>query len=526
MKILLHHLILQTAIETPDGLALVEKKSRLNYGELAERTSTFADGLCHLGLQKQERVAIFLPKNVDNVIGMFGATAAGGVMVPINPVLKPPQVQHIIHDSGAAVLVTSSDRLKLMGDALANCETLRTVIVTDNKTPEIDAHFDIVAIDALDGTTSQKHRVIDTDIAALMYTSGSTGKPKGVILSHRNMVAGAESVATYIGNRSDDRILCALPLSFDAGFSQVSTAFWSGAAAILHDYFLPKGTLKVTEEEKITGITAVPPLWMQLSELDWPDSVKQRIRYFANTGGKMPRTLLNKLREHFPSAKPYLMYGLTEAFRSTYLPPSEVDNRPDSIGKAIPNAEIMVARPDGTECDVDEPGELVHRGALVGLGYWRDPERTAQRYKPSPGQSADVPTTELAVWSGDTVRRDADGYLYFVGRKDDMIKTSGYRVSPTDLEESLYASGIVSEAGAFGVDDHALGQRIVVCLVAREGVETPEKALQQYCRKELPSYMVPSEYIWHDALPRNPNGKIDRATIARTLADREQEPKA
>ncbi|MEN7342621.1 MAG: acyl-CoA ligase (AMP-forming), exosortase A system-associated [Pseudomonadota bacterium] len=518
MAYLLHQLIAKGGEGQNDALALADKRVRLSYAELKKAVSDFAHGLLHIGLARGDRVAIFLPKNVNNVIAMFGATAAGGTMVPVNPVLKAAQVQHILTDAGATVFVTSNDRLKLMADALADCEDLRTVIVTnDDAQPPEGANYEVITWASLNTETTESHATIDTDVAALMYTSGSTGRPKGVILSHRNMVAGAESVASYIGNHSQDRILCALPLSFDAGFSQLSTAFCSGAAAILHDYFLPKDTLKVAETEAITGITAVPPLWMQLADLDWPQSVRERVRYFANTGGKMPRTLLGKLRQNFPHAKPFLMYGLTEAFRSTYLPPEEVDNRPDSIGKAIPNAEILVVRPDGSLCDVDEPGELVHRGALVGLGYWRDPERTAIRYKPAPGQSAHIPTTELAVWSGDTVRRDKEGFLYFVGRKDDMIKTSGYRVSPTDLEESLYASGFVTEAGAFGIEDETLGQRIVICAVAQTDIENVETQLQQYCRRELPNYMMPSEFIWYDKLPRNPNGKIDRATLSAEL---------
>lgn len=521
MAHLLHQLIERGGIGQGDHLAIADKKRRLSYTALLSETQRLAAGLCATGLAPRDRVGIFLPKNVDNVVSMFGSTRAGGVMVPINPVLKAPQVAHILSDAAASVLITSTDRLKLISDTLAECPALRTVIVTDAEvTQSGDASYKLMTFSEVSELAATLHRSIDTDVAALMYTSGSTGKPKGVILSHRNMVAGAESVASYIDNKPTDRILCALPLSFDAGFSQLSTAFWSGASAILHDYFLPKDTLRVTEAEGITGITAVPPLWMQLADLDWPESVRESMRYFANTGGKMPRTLLEKLRNNFPYAKPFLMYGLTEAFRSTYLPPDQVDERPDSIGRAIPNAEIMVVRPDGAECDVDEPGELVHRGALVGLGYWNDAARTAERYKPVPGQSDAIPTTELAVWSGDTVRRDADGYLFFVGRKDDMIKTSGYRVSPTDLEESLYASGLVAEAGAFGVEDKSLGQRIVVCVVAKANINDAEKQLQKYCRRELPSYMIPSEFLWHDALPRNPNGKIDRATIARQLAER------
>jgi acyl-CoA ligase (AMP-forming) (exosortase A-associated) len=283
------------------------------------------------------------------------------------------------------------------------------------------------------------HACIDSDVAAILYTSGSTGRPKGVVLSHRNLVAGATSVASYLHNNADDTLLAVLPLSFDAGFSQLTTAFLVGARVVLLNYLLPRDVLQAMVRERVTGLTAVPPLYLQLVGLTWPESIADHLRYFANTGGRMPRETLDQLRARVPAAKPYLMYGLTEAFRSTYLPPEEVDRRPDSIGKAIPNAEILVLRDDGSPCEVDEPGELVHRGALVGMGYWNDIEKTAERYKPlpvhAPGREAGLVLPEIAVFSGDTVRQDEDGFLYFIGRRDEMMKTSGYRVSPTEVEE-------------------------------------------------------------------------------------------
>jgi acyl-CoA ligase (AMP-forming) (exosortase A-associated) len=359
--------------------------------------------------------------------------------------------------------------------------------------------------------------VLETDPVAILYTSGSTGKPKGVVLSHRNVVVGGSSVAQYLENDSNDRILSLLPLSFDAGFSQLTTAFVAGATIVLLDYLLPNDAVRACERERITGITGVPPLWMQLAQQKWPTTATTSLRYFANTGGKMPRDTLQRLRSLFPQAKPYLMYGLTEAFRSTYLPPSEVDARPDSIGKAIPNVEVLVVRPDGSECAPNEPGELVHRGPLVALGYWMDPERTRERYRPAPGQLAGLPQKELAVWSGDTVIRDEDGFLYFVGRQDDMIKTSGYRVSPTEIEEVAFQSKLIIEGVAFGVPHDTLGQAIaLVAKAERESANTD--ALLSFFRARLPAYMVPMHVIWRDVLPRNPNGKLDRKTIkAETL---------
>src|SRR5476649_968685 len=350
------------------------------------------------------------------------------------------------------------------------------------------------------------HAVVDTDMAAILYTSGSTGRPKGVVLSHRNMVAGALSVASYLRNTPQDRILCVLPLSFDYGLSQLTTAFASGACAVLMNYLLLRDIIETVEQEAITGLAAVPPLWIQLSQLSWP--LSSPLRYITNSGGVMQRSSVERLRLSLPRTQIFLMYGLTEAFRSTYLAPEQLERRPDSIGKAIPNAEVLVLRPDGSECEADEPGELVHRGALVALGYWNDAVRTAERFKPLPPQATGLVVPELAVWSGDTVRRDADGYLYFVGRSDDMIKTSGYRVSPAEVEEVVYASGLVGEAAALGVPHPVLGAAIALLVTAAPGMELNRDALLAACRLRLPAYMVPVYIVIRgDCLPRNPNGK-------------------
>jgi len=340
------------------------------------------------------------------------------------------------------------------------------------------------------------------------------------VISHRNFLIGAQSVAHYLENRPDDRLLAALPLSFDAGFSQLTTAFHAGACVVLHNYLLPRDLLRALLEERITGLTAVPPLYIQLARSTWPAGCADALRYFATTGGRMPGDTLARLREKAPQAKPFLMYGLTEAFRSTYLPPDQVDRRPDSIGRAIPHAEVLVLRADGTLCDDDEPGELVHRGPLVTLGYWNNPQATAERFKSLPPQLDPAPG-ERAVYSGDTVRRDAEGFLYFVGRRDDMIKTSGYRVSPTEIEEVHYANARVAECAAFGLPHDSLGEAIHVVVVpaAEAASETTPAALLAECRQHLPAYMVPTSIVLHPGpLPRNPNGKIDRRTLATTLA--------
>jgi acyl-CoA ligase (AMP-forming) (exosortase A-associated) len=362
-------------------------------------------------------------------------------------------------------------------------------------------------------------------MAAILYTSGSTGRPKGVVLSHRNLVAGAKSVASYLQNSAQDVLLAALPLSFDAGFSQLTTAFHAGARVVLLNYLLPRDLLKTMDREGVTGLTAVPPLYIQLAQLDWPEGVRSTLRYFANTGGRLPHETLQALRARVPRAKPFLMYGLTEAFRSTYLPPEEVDRRPDSIGQAIPNAEILVLREDGSPCAPDEPGELVHRGALVGLGYWNDAAKTAERYRPlgagTPGRQTGLMLPEIAVFSGDTVRQDAEGFLYFVGRRDEMIKTSCYRVSPTEVEEVLYATQMVGECVAFGVEHATLGQAIQVVATPADGAKVSPAGLLEACRLHMPGYMVPAGIaLVQGPLPRNPNGKLDRKLLSQEWSQR------
>jgi acyl-CoA ligase (AMP-forming) (exosortase A-associated) len=520
---LLHELPLASALRTPEAPALTYGADTLTYARLAERIRAFANGLGALGLARGERVGIYLHKRFETVIACFGAPAAGGVFVPLNPLLKPEQVGYILRDCNVRVLVTSPERYALLAETLAECHDLRHVILTEAETgPDAAARgYRLHTWAALcDAPPRTGHRLIDYDMLAILYTSGSTGRPKGVVLSHRNMMAGAKSVASYLENRAEDSILSALPLSFDAGFSQLTTAFHVGARVVLLNYLLPRDVLNALTRERITGLTAVPPLYIQLSQLAWPASVTEHLRYFANTGGRMPQETLRKLRAALPKTRPYLMYGLTEAFRSTYLPPEEVDRRPDSIGKAIPNAEILVLREDGTPCSPNEPGELVHRGALVGMGYWNDPEKTAERYKPLPGREAGLVLPEMAVFSGDTVRMDEEGFLYFIGRRDEMIKTSGYRVSPTEIEEVLYATKLVGEVAAFGVPHETLGQAIVVVAAAKPGETIDEAALLAACRERLPAFMVPSKIVIRGAgLPRNPNGKIDRKALAGELAE-------
>lgn len=522
MTDLVHELIMKSAAAHPTAAAVKHNASQRSYDELRSDVQRVAQGLLADGLGRLERVAVYLPKTLETVATIFGTSLAGGVFVPVNPLLKPAQVGHILRDCNVRVLVSSQTRLRDLRDTLQDCPDLRTVIAVDEADDALFAGTHIRQSDwrTLMATagTARPHRNIDTDMAAILYTSGSTGRPKGVVLSHRNMVIGAESVTTYLENTPHDKLLAVLPLSFDYGFSQISTAFRVGASVVLMDYLLPRDVISMVARERITGLAGVPPLWSQLADLKWPRDVTEHLRYFTNSGGAMPGATLRKLRSALPRTRPFLMYGLTEAFRSTFLPPEEVDRRADSIGKAIPNAEILVVRPDGTACVPGEPGELVHRGSLVALGYWNDAAKTAERFKPVPGQDAGLVLTETAVWSGDTVRKDADGFLYFIGRRDEMIKTSGYRVSPTEIEEVLFATGLVSDVVAVGVPHPALGHAIVVLATPAPERGEDTDALLGECRVRLPNFMVPSKVEWRASLPRNPNGKYDRAKLASELA--------
>jgi acyl-CoA ligase (AMP-forming) (exosortase A-associated) len=523
MSQLLHELVQRAAERTPDAPSLSFKGRVLSYREFAMQLARFARVLLRLAVGRHERVAVYLPKQPETVVTMYGAAQAGCVFVPVNPLLKPAQVGHILRDCNVRLLVTSSDRARDLAAELAACPDLRHLILTDDgaaATPaSIAVHRWHAALDSMEPISERGgHRVIDCDVVSIFYTSGSTGRPKGVVLSHRNMVCGAHSVAQYLGNTPSDRLLAVLPLSFDYGFSQLSTAFHVGASVVLMDYLLPRDVIAHGARERITGLAGVPPLWSKLADLDWPAELRESLRYITNSGGAMPVATLRKLRAALPDTQPFLMYGLTEAFRSTFLPPAEVERRPESIGKAIPNAEILVVRPDGTPCNPNEPGELVHRGGLVSLGYWNDPVKTAERFKPVPGQDPALVLTELAVWSGDTVRCDEEGYLYFVGRRDEMIKTSGYRVSPTEIEEVVFASGLVVDAVAVGVPHPTLGQAIVVAASCQERSESQSERLLKYCREQLPTFMVPMHVEWLDALPRNANGKYDRPKLAADLA--------
>ena len=519
MSFLLHSLLFDQAVLHPDRTALVYKQEELSYRDFAAHARKFAAGYSHMQLPKGSRVGVYLTKQTETVCSFLGTLYAGGCMVPINPVLKADQVHHIMCDCDVSILITSLARLNQLADIIEKCPQLTKIVLVDFNQEKIKHYSFGEIIASWDEFCSQESfahspNIIESDLAAIFYTSGSTGKPKGVVLTHHNMRVGAESVAQYQCNTEHDRILAALPFSFDYGFSQLTTALVAGAAVVLLDYLLPKDVIKALDKYRITGLAGVPPLWMQITKLTWPSSVQENLRYITNSGGAMPQTTLSKLQERLPKTDIYLMYGLTEAFRSTYLPPDQVNIRPTSMGKAIPNAEIFVINSEGKQCEPDEVGELVHRGPLVGQGYWNDPKKTAERYKPLPASLCDGRTvTELAVWSGDSVKKDAEGFLYFVSRTDEMIKTSGYRVSPTEVEEAMLKLDYISEAVAMGVPHAELGQAIIVAATSNADAAHSADNASTDLKKYLPPYMLPQKIVILDQLPRNANGKFDRKQL-------------
>ena len=466
---------------------------------LDRAVGSIAAWLAGQGWPTGSRIATWLPKTRLACLMPLAAARAGMIHVPINPALKRAQVAHILADSGALMLITQSVRADLLesDDLPSSCR-----LVTEDIVP-------------LDGDSMPPSNADPQALAAILYTSGSTGRPKGVMLSHANLWLGAISVAHYLALEPSDRTLAVLPLSFDYGQNQLLSSWAAGACVVPLDYLTPRDVVKAVDHFRITTLAGVPPLWVQLLEVGWPETALSPLRRLTNSGGALTRSMVTGLRTRFPRASLFPMYGLTEAFRSTYLDPTIVDAHPHSIGRAIPFAEVMVVKPDGNAAAPNEPGELVHAGPLVAQGYWRDADRTAQRFRPAPNWSISGGT---AVWSGDTVVADADGLLRFVGRDDEMIKTAGNRVSPTEIEEAVLSGGEVAEAAAFGLADERLGQAIVVVARAAGDPTIVEQALRTRLRRDLPSFMQPARYVWRDALPRNANGKLDRPALKAGLA--------
>ncbi|GAA0766355.1 acyl-CoA ligase (AMP-forming), exosortase A system-associated [Erythrobacter ramosus] len=484
-----------------DRPALVLREGTLNHNQLRQRVARLAGWLAEMVPDKGARVASWAAKGEVTCLLPLAAARAGLVHVPINPLLKRAQAAHILADSGAMLLIGTGSRLASLepGDLPAGCAALG----------EAEA---LAAAEAA-GREMGPSAADPAELAAILYTSGSTGRPKGVMLSHANMWLGAVSVAHYLGLAEDDVTLAVLPLSFDYGQNQLLSTWYAGGCVVPLDFLFPKDVAKACAKHGVTTLAAVPPLWVQLTEIDWPEEARAPLRRLTNSGGALTVDLVRSLRGLFPEARLFPMYGLTEAFRSTYLDPALVDSHPTSMGKSIPFAEVLVINDAGDIAADDEEGELVHCGPLVAQGYWQDPERTAERFKPAPAASA---YGGMAVWSGDRVRRAAESLLYFAGRRDAMIKSAGNRISPQEIEEAALASGLAAEAVALGVAHPRLGQ--AVHLVVRGAADEAARAeLPKRLQRDLPNFMQPQHIHWRETMPLNPNGKIDRTALQAEL---------
>ncbi|MGE8133461.1 acyl-CoA ligase (AMP-forming), exosortase A system-associated [Novosphingobium subterraneum] len=496
----LDHLALRGERDVP---ALVLKDRTLSHEALNARVGTLAKWLKSRVGEPGGRVATWLPKTELACLIPLAAVRAGLVHVPINPLLKRAQAAHILADSGAALLISNKGRLDTLEEGDAPCRAVEEAAAW------AEAEAEGGALPPSDAEPDS--------LAAILYTSGSTGRPKGVMLSQANLWLGAVSVAHYLRIAPQDRVLAVLPLAFDYGQNQLLSTWYAGGSVVPLDYLTPRDVVKAVARHGVTTIAAVPPLWLQLVELEWPQDAAQSLKRLTNSGGALTPSLVRALRTKFPAADLYPMYGLTEAFRSTYLDPALVDEHPTSIGSAIPFAEVLVINDLGEEAQAEEEGELVHAGPLVAQGYWQDAERTAERFRPAPAFSK---LGGMAVWSGDRVKRDAQGLLHFVGRRDAMIKTSGNRVSPQEVEEAAVATGIVAEAVALGLPDPQLGQAIH--LVARAMLGADKDGLVPALTRVLPNFMVPRHVHWREIMPVSPNGKLDRVALAAELAEETQ----
>jgi acyl-CoA ligase (AMP-forming) (exosortase A-associated) len=506
------HDLLTRNLDGGEGrVAIVEPASSITYGELDRRAAALAAWLEARGVGRGDRVVIHLQKSIEEVVATFASARLGAIFVNVHPARTLEQLLYAVADSGARVVCVDARRASEMARR-GLPDAIEHVLVRGNRAPQSPR---FAAWNSLpEGGVAPIARVDDDEPAAILYTSGSTGKPKGVVLSHGNVLEGARSVASYLGNHRDDKLLSVLPFSFDYGLNQLTTMCLVGGSLVL-GVAMASEIAKAVVTHRCTGLAAVPPLWIPIvRHLEATGARMPSLRYVTNSGGAIPSGVLRSMPEVLGRAEIFLMYGLTEAFRSTYLPPALFFDKMGSIGKAIPGAEVFVINERGV-AGPGEEGELVHRGPLVSLGYWGKPEATADKIKPCRALR-ELIGDEKVCFSGDRVRVDEDGFLWFVSRADAMIKCSGHRISPTEVEDVVYESKIVGDCVAFGVKDEELGEVVHVAVAGLEGAaeRIGEAQIIDFCRRNLPSFMVPARvHVFARPLPRNANGKLDRPAI-------------
>lgn len=502
-----------TAQRLPEKTAIVSRSGSITFGQLQREALATAECLREMGLKPGERIGICMEKTVDQVIAILGVLYANGVVVPILPRLKGPNIRHIIENSGMAAMITDTERLTEVEEFNG-----LTRLITGHG----DVSKDWPNLPYLRRFIQPRHFFdrIGNDDAAIIYSSGSTGRPKGILIAHRNLAEGADIVAEYLGTREDDRIGCMLSFNFDYGLNQVWQTIRFGCTLVLHDLALPNDLFAMMAKERITALPVMPVFITKMFDRRLKVNTAgfdfSSLRYVCSTGGRLSSDMIADLRGAFPKARIFSMFGLTEAFRSTYLDPDELDAHPTSIGKSIPDCQVMVLDEQGNECAANVVGELVHRGATVTKGYWNDPVNTAKSFRTHPRFPG-----ETLVFSGDKVTRDAQGFLYFVARSDDMIKTKGFRVSPTEVETEVVRHPDVVDAVAFAVPNITVGEDVGCAYTTTSMQPLPEAVLRQFLKSNLPSHMVPATLMHFDSFPITGNaGKLDRKTIKAAAYER------
>jgi len=512
---LLHDYLIQAAREFNDKVALVCMKQRITYGELDAQSNALANSLVEAGVTRGDRVVVFADNTVETVVSFWAVLKANAVVSIVNPLTKSDKLNYLLQDCRPAALISDAHVHSVFAGPARACTHLRRVIVSGKiddaklaELPHAQSWDDALATGA--PAAGPVRTCIDIDLAAIIYTSGSTGDPKGVMLTHRNMVTACTSIASYLELQEDEVILGVLPLAFDYGLYQMIMAFRTGARLVLERSFtFPAQILNLMADEGVTGFPGVPTIFSILAELkNLKDYDLSRIRYVTNTAAALPVKHILMLKDIFPTARIYSMYGLTECKRCTYLPPRDLERKPTSVGIAIPNTEMWIVDEDGNKVGADTVGQLVIRGATVMKGYWEKPEATAKKLKPGP-----LPG-EQVLYTGDYCKMDEEGYLYFVGRMDDIIKSRGEKVAPKEVENTIMNIQGVKEVAVIGVPDDILGQAIKAFVVLEDSVTVDEKQLQKECQSRLENFMVPKYIALVPSLPKTDTGKIKKTGLS------------
>jgi long-chain acyl-CoA synthetase len=497
----------------PGKAALVCGGQRLTYAQVDAMANRLANALRERGVQRGDRVAIYLTNSVESVVAMFGALKAGAVFVSVNRAMRTDKLIYILNNCQAAALIADTRGLAHgAGDrVLAEVGSLRSIVTCGDQSWPSGNHesrwVSFAAIQAGASADRPRCQNIDLDLACLIYTSGTTGEAKGVMCDHSNVVFVTQAIVSYLKNRESDVCLNVLPMAFSYGLYQLLAMFYVGGTLVLEESFaFPAAVLQKMAAERVTGFAAVPTIYSILLGMDLKSVDLSALRYLTNAAAGLPIEHVKRLRQVLPHVDLYLMHGLTEVARTMYLPPDQTDLRPGSSGIPMPGTELWLQDEDGRRLGPGEVGELVVRGRHVMRGYWNDPALTAQKFRPGP-----LPGERICL-SGDLFRMDEEGYFYFVSRKDDIIKSRGEKIAPREVENVLYTIRGVQDAAVIGVPDPMLGQAVKAFIVA-PGAELTEAAVIAHCKAHLEEIMVPRQVEFRSELPKTGSGKVRRMDL-------------